>query len=202
MNNIFYDVQTGAPIPQATIMASLQRLDNIQIKLQESSKIYKQVIKSCPPHMDHEEKKKIAKKRADQYLGARLLDIWDGLADDKVIITMVVTAPPAKDQKEAADNEDRLRCAIFQVDQYLHEQMVDLWTSREEIGGLHETYIYVRWPYHFGCQVKALAVCLSQLEGNETHKFIALRAGTSCQDTSIQLFSHGCSQSMARSFQL
>ena len=126
MNNIFYDVQTGAPIPQDTIMASLQRLDNVQTLIQESSKIYKKVIKSCPPNMDPKEKKKIAKARADGYIGARLLDLWDGLAADKVIITMVVTAPPAKDQKEAADNEDRLRCVILQVDQYLFEQMADL----------------------------------------------------------------------------
>ena len=54
MNNTFYDYQTGALITQAIIMDNLKKLDQVQDKLEKSSKVYKQVMKDLwrnSPHM-------------------------------------------------------------------------------------------------------------------------------------------------------
>ena len=66
-----------------------------------------------------------------------------------------------------------MRCAIYKLDKFLWADLVDLWTSVQEIGTMHETYIYCRFPYHLAKQVKKLAVCLSTLEAGGSHKFTA-----------------------------
>ena len=99
----FIDLQTGQVIPHAQILKNLEILDKTKEMLEEGSRIYHNVMKRAPGTA--KQKKAVAKTRADEAAGGSRTDLWDKLADDKVIASMVVTAPPAWDNKEAADNE-------------------------------------------------------------------------------------------------
>ena len=167
----FTDPQTGQIIPHATILANLEILDKTKEMFEECSRIYHQVLKQAPGSWDN--KRAIAKRRSETFAGGSHTAIWDRLAQDKVVVSMVVTGPPAYDNKEAKSNEVKLKCMIWKVDKYLRAELSDMWTSVQEIGSLSQTYIYCRFPYHLATQVHRLAVCLSTLEAHGTHKFSA-----------------------------
>ena len=128
---IFTDPQTGQIIPHATILANLEILDKTKALLEEGSRVYHQVIKQAPGSFAN--RKAIAKRRSEAHVGGSPTFIWDRLAEDKVIVSMVVTAPPAWDQKEAQSNEGKLKCAIYSIDKDLRAELSDMWTSVQEI---------------------------------------------------------------------
>ena len=99
----FIDLQTGQVIPHAQILKNLEILDKTKEMLEEGSRIYHQVMKRAPGTF--KQKKAVAKTRADEAAGGSRTDLWDNLADDKVIASMVVTAPPAWNAYEAHQNE-------------------------------------------------------------------------------------------------
>ena len=170
MNKVFKDQQTGLLIPTAVIMKNLQILDKYRNLLAESSKVYHEVMRDYPG--TYEEKKAVAKARSDKVAGGSRTAIWNKMAREKVIQSMVVKAPPANDHAEATANEDKLRMMIYRVDQWLNEEIVDVWTSVKELGGLQQTFIYVRFPYHLAYAIKNLALCINAFDV-DTHKFFA-----------------------------
>ena len=58
---------------------------------------------------------------------------------------------------------------IGQYSKPLGKLMVDLWTSRHEIGKLCQTTCYCRWPYHYGQQVGSLMAYLNEIIVDKTH---------------------------------
>ena len=165
------DPQTGEVIPTETIMKNLKRLDELIARLEVGSNVYHQWMRKAKG--SHEEKQRIAKKKGNEAQGGRRTDLWDEAHDDQVVMSMCVTGPPAYDADEARKNENKLRCAIYCLDKWLHREMVDVWTSVKEIGTFHETYIYCRWPYHLATQVDRLAVSLATFDAGGSHKFQA-----------------------------
>ena len=69
----------------------------------------------------------------------------------------------AEDQQESEVNKVRLKWMIFQVSEFMHDQIIDIFTSRKEIGTVHETYVYVGFPYYLTGLVKSLATGVSEV---------------------------------------
>ena len=76
---------------------------------------------------------------------------------------MVVVCPPCPNKRDMYVNEERLKIVIRQLAEFLHSQIVDIFTSRKEIGSINESFVYVRFPYYLTNDVITLATALSQL---------------------------------------
>ena len=86
-------------------------------------------------------------------------------------MSMVVVCPPATKQ-EAEENEVRLKYIVYQLSEFMLDQIVDMWTSLNELGTFHETYVYVRFPYYIAMLVKSLSIGVNEASVG-THKFKA-----------------------------
>ena len=69
-------------------------------------------------------------------------------------------------------NEVRLKILISQIDNHLAKSIIDMFTSRYEVGTIHETTCYVRFAYFMGEQVENAAqmICRTSID---THRFHA-----------------------------
>ena len=167
----FRDIATGELIPNDRCLYNCKELDRIQKLFQEGRELYKTVKRDTPG--SKEEKKAAAKKASEEHAGGGYTQIWNRLCRDKICISLVATGPPAKDTEEAKDNEQRLLMALYQCDPSLTGWHQDHWTSVKEIGTLHQTSIYVRYPYHMGEKLHKVCQVLSTATIDDTHKFTA-----------------------------
>ena len=67
---------------------------------------------------------------------------------------MVVVCPCAQHKQQIQANEVRLRFVIAQLSQFLYDQIIDVFTSRKEVGTVNETFVYVRFPYYMMADLK------------------------------------------------
>ena len=110
--------------------------------------------------------------RVDCESGGTYNPLWNCLSDDKIAITLVVTAPPAGSQDVAYSNERNLLIAIYQCDPGLQGWCQDICTGIKEIGTLSKTLIYARYPYHMGERLQRLCKVLNTVTAGD-HKFSA-----------------------------
>ena len=76
-------------------------------------------------------------------------------------MSLVAVCPPAT-KKESEENEVRLKYIVYQLSEFMLDQIVDMWTSQKELGTFHETYVYVRFPYYLACLVNGLSIGMSE----------------------------------------
>ena len=162
---MYTDPQTGQLISKEQISASLRQLDTMMGKLEAGRKVYKKVFKETG---DREQ----AKLAGNDTAGGSFTQIMDGLCNDHVLVNMVVVCPPCKDERIMHMNEQRLKIVIKQINEFLHGQIADIFTSRKEIGQVSESFVYVRFPYYLAEHVMTLATALSQVNVG-THQFRA-----------------------------
>ena len=124
---MYTDPQTGQLISKEQISASLRQLDTMMGKLEAGRKVYKKVFKETG---DREQ----AKLAGNDTAGGSFTQIMDGLCNDHVLVNMVVVCPPCKDERIMHMNEQRLKLVIRQLNEFLYGQVVDICTSRKEIG--------------------------------------------------------------------
>ena len=98
--------------------------------------------------------------------------LYDELCRGGVLICMNVKPPPAKDAQEMHNNEIKLKILISQIDENLAKSIIDMFTSRYEVGTMNQTTCYVRFAYFMGLQVENCAqmICRTYID---THRFHA-----------------------------
>ena len=101
-----------------------------------------------------------------------LSKMWDKACDEGNIICMVVTCPSAVDYDKMKDNETTLRRLIYKIDHHLGLWLLDIFTSRLDMGQEIESTVICKWPKRFGASVNNLAVALCMVK-LETHRFNA-----------------------------
>ena len=97
------------------------------------------------------------------------------ICEDKISISICVSAPPAANKTVSKENERRMVFLIHQIDSTLQGMDQDIWTSPKEIGTLSQTYIYVKYPSHMGEKLQKLCEVLQQIRVTEGrgHRFSA-----------------------------
>ena len=166
----YKDIITGEAIPNDRVLVICKKLDKTQKLFEEGRVIYRQVKNTTQG--SKEEKRMAARQASAAHAGGSYTKIWDRLCDDKIAISILVTAPPAATKDIAEENEKRLLILIHQCDQTLQGWCQDIWTSREEIGTVSQTSIYVRYPYYMGEKLQKLCNVLNTISV-ENHKFSA-----------------------------
>ena len=86
-----------------------------------------------------------------------LSKMWDKVCDEGHIICMVVTCPSAADYDQMKENEEDLRKLIYTIDPQLINFLLDIFTSRLEMGKVGESTVTCRWPIYLGESVNNLA---------------------------------------------
>ena len=104
---------------------------------------------------------KKARQDSEAHAGGSYTQMWNCLSDEKIAISLVVTAPPADNQDVAYSNERNLLIAIYVCDPSLQGLCQDIFTSIKEIGTLSQTLIYARYPYHMGERLQKLCKVLN-----------------------------------------
>ena len=137
---IFREKETGELIPVLKIQKNMAIIDNLLGKLKEGKKVYKQAMEDTGGDKDE------ASKNPNEVAGGSCSVLWDRLAEKKVVCALLVVCPPAQDKDAMYDNEDRVMWLIGQASEYMFKNIVDIWTSRIEIGSAKETYVYARYP--------------------------------------------------------
>ena len=73
--------------------------------------------------------------------------VWRLLSHEKLICSIVVTCPPAADEKIMYQNEGSLKDLIMRTNMAVYDEILDVYTSRKEIGFVTKcTEAYVRLP--------------------------------------------------------
>ena len=101
------------------------------------------------------------RKASSEASGGGLTQLYDELFDNQRIVSMVVVCPAAENQQESKVNEVRLKWMIFQLSEYLHDEIIEIVTSMQEIGTVHETCVYVRFPFYLACHVRSFSTGIS-----------------------------------------
>ena len=84
--------------------------------------------------------------------------VWKLLSQDKLICSIVVTCPPAADEGIMYQNEVSLRELIARISFAVYDEILDVYTSRKEIGIVTScTQVYVRPPICFDSQAQNTA---------------------------------------------
>ena len=163
---VFRDKVTGEIIPWTKIHENMAAIDKLQQQLAQGRQIFKQAMKET--HGDFAE----ASRRSNELSGGSCSELWDNMHDQKVVCSLVVVCPPAKDKNVMLENEERVKMMIGQISGYMHRCIVEVWTSRKEIGSVSETFVSVRFPYHMWAKVEELGASISQVNVG-THHFNA-----------------------------
>ena len=97
------------------------------------------------------------------------------------------------------ENEERVKIMIGQISGHMFKCIVEVWTSRHDIGTVSETFVYVRFPYHMWAKVEELGASMSQVNVG-THHFNAyisldarkkfVRHGMQVQQWELQINGH------------
>ena len=97
---------------------------------------------------------------------------WDNLCQAGYIVCLVVACPSAKDDEKRKENETGLRQLIMKLDAQLSSYLLDLFTSRKEIGKVGETSVICRFPIFLTQPVHNLASQLRNIKAGP-HSFDA-----------------------------
>ena len=89
----YKDILTGQVISYHRVLHICKKLDLQQKLFQEARVIYTQVKHNTQGSA--EQKRCAARKASQEHAGGRYTWIWDRLHDEKIAISMLVTAPPA-----------------------------------------------------------------------------------------------------------
>ena len=165
----FYDIQTGAIIPADRIMEVMDKIDQLQHKLEQGRLIFRDVKKRTGDS-------NAAALASNQASGGSMTRLYDQLCRERVLICMTVTLPPAKDQEEMFSNERKLRILIAQNDEHLAKSIIDCFTSRFEVGSVSQnTVCYVRFAYFLGPQVQHCAqnICKTSIQTHQFHASVS-----------------------------
>ena len=162
----FRDRDTGELIPKSQIEENMLWIDRILKLLEEGRTVHREALKETKN--DYWE----AGKRSNAFQGEGCSELWDQLAESKVVCALDLLCPPAKDKGAMYANEKRVSIMIGQASEYMFKNIVDIWTSRIEIGSAKETYVYARYPYHLWQMVEELGTKISTMNVG-THHFSA-----------------------------
>ena len=162
----FRDFQSGEIIPAGRIIEIIDKIELASQKFHIGRKIFKEVIQSTNDRSR-------AMRASNEAAGGTMTHIYNVMCQDKVLICLNVKLPPAKNEQEMYQNQDKLKVLISRLDSHLADNIIDIFTSRYEPGSVSETTAYVRLLYFLGEQVEALAELLSQVQVG-THKLKAM----------------------------
>ena len=152
------DLQTQQIIPKERVHEICSVIEDSQTRLALGRKAYKAV-------WDQTHNKDAATTASNQYNdGMSMTKLYDKLCKDKILICLNVKLPPCQTEKEMYANEGKLKVLIAQYDRYMTSMLIDLFTSRFEVGQAQETTAYVRWPYFMGDKVQSLGTWLCRAE--------------------------------------
>ena len=165
----FKDTFTGEPLTTQRCLYNCQELDRAQQLMQAGIHYFKKRMRDPSQEGTFGYFKQA---RHDCEAGGSYNQLWNCLSDDKIAITLVVTAPPAGNQDVAYSNERNLLIAIYQCDPSLQGLCQDICTCIKEIGTLSKTLIYARYPYHMGERLQKLCKVLNTVTAGD-HKFSA-----------------------------
>ena len=165
----FKDTFTKEPLTHERCLYNCQELDRAHHLMQKGTHFCRKRMRD-PSHEGTFGYFKQA--RVDCEAGGTYNQLWNCLSDDKIAITLVVTAPPAGSQDVAYSNERNLLIAIYQCDPSLQGLCQDICTGIKEIGTLSKTLIYARYPYHMGERLQRLCKVLNTVTAGD-HKFSA-----------------------------
>ena len=160
-------MQDGKIIPQARIDEIEAMIIETHRLMEEGRQVFKHIIKTSTK--SPEAAQWDAEQASNNILGGKKTQVWDTLCENRYAISLAVTLPPALTVDEMKRNEVRLKNVIGQYSKHLCSMMVDIWTSRYEIGKLCQTTCYCRWPYHYGQQVGSLMAYLNEIIVDKTH---------------------------------
>ena len=159
----FRDRDTGELIPKSQIEENMLWIDRILKLLEEGRTVHREALKETKN--DYWE----AGKRSNAFQGEGCSELWDQLAESKVVCALDLLCPPAKDKGAMYANEKRVSIMIGQASEYMFKNIVDIWTSRYEIGQRSETHVKVYFPYHLWQRVEELAAKVSVMNVGPHH---------------------------------
>ena len=110
----YKDIITGEGISYDRVLHICKKLDKTHKLFEEGRAIYSQVKHTTQG--SEEVKKWAARKASAAHAGGKYTRVWDRLHDDKIAISILVTAPPAATKDIAEENEKRLLILIHQCD--------------------------------------------------------------------------------------
>ena len=180
---VYKDKVTGEVIPLEKIQENMAAIDNLKEKLAQGRAVFRQAMKETEG--DYAE----SCRRSNEFTGGSCSELWDKLSDQKVVCSMVVVCPPCNNKEQMSDNEERLRLSIGQISGFMHSRIVEVWTSRKEIGTVSESFVYVRFPYHMWAKVEELGAKISQVNVG-THHFHCIPL-LGCQEEDGQAWNAG-----------
>ena len=90
----FKDIATGEPISNERCLHVCKELDRTQKIFQEGKHIYKRVMRETPG--SQAEKRAAARQASGAHAGGDMTQIWTRLCQDKIVISLVATAPLLK----------------------------------------------------------------------------------------------------------
>ena len=151
-------------IPISKIKMHTQAISQAFTHIQQSRDIYKHTL-----HATGDKGK--AKAASDQITGG-YCKFWDKLCKDGHVVCMVVTCPSAADEDQMKKNESDLRKMIFKLDKNMIQYLLDVYTSRKEIGQTRETTVYCRFPIYMTQSVHNIAAMLRMAKVG-SHQFDA-----------------------------
>ena len=98
-------------------------------KIEQSRQVYGEVVKTTND-------RDAARAASAQFLGGGLSRFWDEQCKQGHICCLVVICPPCNNMEEMHQNQDLLRMLIFKIDSQMNKYLMDIWTSRQEIGAV------------------------------------------------------------------
>ena len=102
----FKDIFTGEAIPNDRVMFICKELDKTQRLLKEGRAIFSKVMRETNGSKDA--RLKAAMQASAAHVGEGNTQLWNRLCDEKIAMSICVTAPPAETKVQAEENESRL----------------------------------------------------------------------------------------------
>ena len=176
---VFKD-RMGYVIPHTELYENCTKIDNLLERLKDVRKALNLIMKETEGDPAQ------AAMVSNVVIGSCFSAIWDQLADQKVVCSLVVVCPPAFNMAAMYGNEERVRWLIAQISGHMHMNIVEVWTSMQEIGTVSETFVYVRFPYHMWPKVEELGTKISQVTVGHHHFKAHL-----CREPNIKIDTQG-----------
>ena len=145
----FKYIESGKFMPFERFGELNEKIDVMITKFEEGWHIYEEAIKQTNNKWE-------ASKAPHEVSSGSMTQAFAKLCQDNILICLNVELPPTKDEKTMYQNQERLWVLIARFDRYLSNNIVDIFTSRTELGSISETTAYVRFPFYLGDHVQAL----------------------------------------------
>ena len=118
---------------------------------EKSHEAYKQVMQQT-----NGQGKEQAKDASWKATAGGISKLWDDLCKGGHVICLVVRCPRCDSYEEMDTMQKNLEMLIFRIDSRLHQQCIEIFTSRNDIGTVGETTAICRWPHGTGWYHAAL----------------------------------------------